>query len=185
MAASALNYVAWGALVGGSSLPVREIDAHLTRPGPVFGNRGASGIDGFVSTARGVGSALDRTIALSGDLTLLHDSNGLLNEGAGAAVLVVIDNAGGGLFDSLPQHRHAPDYERLFVAAQDRSIEDLARLHRLEYAEASTREALADIAGQALDVGRTCLIRVPVDRHFDLEARRRLDDVASGALNGL
>lgn len=185
MAAKALDQVGWGALVAASSLPVREVDAHLGRAGPVIGNRGASGIDGFVSTARGVGSAVPRTLALSGDLSMLHDSNGLLGDDIGDAVFVVLDNDGGGLFDSLPQHRHAPDYERLFIAPQNRSLRDLARFHRIAYDEAINPGSLVSRAGQALDAGGVTLIRVPVERHFDLESRRRLDEVALEALTGL
>ncbi|MGB8362829.1 MAG: 2-succinyl-5-enolpyruvyl-6-hydroxy-3-cyclohexene-1-carboxylic-acid synthase, partial [Acidimicrobiia bacterium] len=97
---AALNRVDWGALVVASSLPVREVDAHLTRGGKVFANRGASGIDGFVSTSFGVASVISRTVALTGDLSLLHDSNGFIHEGAFDLTLVVVDNDGGGLFDS-------------------------------------------------------------------------------------
>jgi 2-succinyl-5-enolpyruvyl-6-hydroxy-3-cyclohexene-1-carboxylate synthase len=67
-----LNDIDWQALVVASSLPIREVDAHLTRAGPVFANRGASGIDGFVSSALGVASTHQRTLALTGDLSLLH-----------------------------------------------------------------------------------------------------------------
>lgn len=173
--ASTLNEVGWETLVVASSLPIREIDAHLIRRGKILANRGASGIDGFVSTALGVSSRTPRTLALAGDLSLLHDSNGFIHDGRVDLTLVVIDNGGGGLFDSLPQARHAPDYERLFVTNPDRSIEELARFHGLRYHEATDAAALVRLTDEALDRPGVDLIRVPVDRAHDLGVRSQLD----------
>lgn len=175
LAASTLNDVNWHGLVVASSLPIREVDAHLQRSGPVFANRGASGIDGFTSTSLGVASRLPRTLALAGDLSLLHDSNGFLHDDSLDLTIVVVDNQGGGLFDSLPQAVHAPDYERLFVTAPNRDLEVFARFHGLRYAEARDRETLRVAAGEALERPGIDLIRVPVDRSYDLKLRTQLD----------
>ena len=173
--ASALNDVDWGSLVVASSLPIREVDSHLRRGGPVLANRGASGIDGFVSTALGVASCIPRTLALCGDLSLLHDSNGFINDGDLDLTVVVIDNGGGGIFDSLPQASHAPDYERLFVTPPHRDFETLARLHGLRFAEASARHDLVSLTREALRRPGLDLIRVPIDRSHDLKVRSQLD----------
>ena len=176
LVAATLNDVDWHSLVAASSLPIREVDAHLRRSGPVFANRGASGIDGFVSTALGVASRRPRTLALAGDLSLLHDSNGFLHDASSDLTFVVVDNQGGGLFDSLPQAAHAPDYERLFVTNPNRDLEALARFHGLGYAEASDPETLEIAAGEALERPGIDLIRVPVDRAYDLRVRAQLED---------
>lgn len=177
LVASTLNDVDWQSLVVASSLPIREVDAHLQRSGPVFANRGASGIDGFVSTALGVASRRPRTLALAGDLSLLHDSNGFLHDDSLDLTIVVVDNQGGGLFDSLPQAVHAPDYERLFVTAPNRDLGVLARFHGLRYAEAPDRETLRSAADEALERPGIDLIRVPVDRAYDLKVRTQLDQL--------
>ena len=177
LVASTLNDVEWKSLVVASSLPIREVDAHLQRSGPVFANRGASGIDGFVSTALGVASRRPRTLALAGDLSLLHDSNGFLHDDPLDLTIVVVDNQGGGLFDSLPQAVHAPDYERLFVTAPNRDLEGLARFHGLRYAEAPDRETLRSAADEALERPGIDLIRVPVDRAYDLKLKTQLDQL--------
>lgn len=172
---STLNEVDWGCLVVASSLPIREVDAHLTRNGQVIANRGASGIDGFVSTALGVAAECERTVALAGDISLLHDSNGFINDTEFDLTTVVIDNGGGGLFDSLPQARHAPDYERLFVTPPGRDLEILAKFHGLQYQQVTDVAALSRAIEEGLAREGIDLICVRVDRAFDVELRNQLD----------
>ncbi|HEX2404726.1 MAG TPA: 2-succinyl-5-enolpyruvyl-6-hydroxy-3-cyclohexene-1-carboxylic-acid synthase, partial [Acidimicrobiia bacterium] len=102
-------------LVAASSMPIRDVDAHVAHTGRVIANRGASGIDGFASTALGAASASTGAVALAGDLSFLHDASGFVVDEIGDVVFVVVDNGGGGLFDLLPQAEHAPAFERLFV----------------------------------------------------------------------
>ena len=92
-----------------ASWPVRHLEAYAeTRDGlRVFGNRGANGIDGLISTAIGVGLGTGkRTVLLMGDIAFLHDLGGL-NIGEGQAqpnlTIVVLDNNGSGIFSQLEQ----------------------------------------------------------------------------------
>jgi 2-succinyl-5-enolpyruvyl-6-hydroxy-3-cyclohexene-1-carboxylate synthase len=172
--AAAMNEITWGALVVSSSLPIREVDAHLRRGGPVFANRGASGIDGFTSTAFGVASVIPGTLALAGDLSLLHDSNAFLHEGVFDLTIIVVDNGGGGLFDSLPQARHAPQFDRLFVTPPQRDLESLARLHHARYVSVADEETLVAEANASLGSGGVDVIRVEVDRQHDRDVRRQV-----------
>lgn len=181
--AGSLNHTSWESLVVGSSLPIREVDAHLERSGDVVANRGASGIDGFVSTALGVSSARRRTVAVTGDLGLLHDTNGFLAKADSDLVVVVVDNDGGGLFDGLPQARHAPSYERLFVAPQHRDLAKFAAFHELTYDEVIDVTELADVVDTNLVARGVSLVRVPVSREVDLKMRQNLDDAARTTLS--
>ena len=67
----------------GNSLPVRHVDQFALPDRKrihVYGNRGASGIDGLISSALGVAAA-DRSrpmLLLIGDVSFFHDMNGLL-----------------------------------------------------------------------------------------------------------
>lgn len=180
--AAELDRVDWSCLVVGSSLPIREVDAHLTRSGMVVANRGASGVDGFVSTALGVSTAMPGTVAFSGDLGLFHDSNGYLGEEVSDLVVVVADNGGGGLFDSLPLARHAPFYERLFVTPHRRRIADLAALHGLTHRSVAQPERLGAAVAEAMATGGRTIVEVPVDRATDLETRHRLDEIGRSAV---
>ena len=99
-----------------NSSPVRDWETFAAGDGaarPMLGFRGASGIDGTLSCACGVAEALGQAVLVSGDLALLHDSNGWLwrPQLQGRLGVVLIDNAGGGIFEQLPI-RHAPPRRR-------------------------------------------------------------------------
>lgn len=121
-------------LVLGSSTPVRDVDrVAVPRAGvTVLANRGVAGIDGTVSTA--VGAALahgGRAFALMGDLTFLHDLQGLLvgeEEPRPDLTLVVADNDGGGIFAQLEpgQPRYAAGYRRVFGTPHGRDLAAVA-----------------------------------------------------------
>ena len=86
----------------------------------VLANRGAAGIDGTVSTALGAALADQaagggQAYALLGDLTFLHDSNGLVSgpqEPRPDLTIVVANNDGGAIFGTLEQG--APGFEGAF-----------------------------------------------------------------------
>jgi 2-succinyl-5-enolpyruvyl-6-hydroxy-3-cyclohexene-1-carboxylate synthase len=106
----------------GSSNPVRFVDL-FGRPGAgprIVANRGVAGIDGSVSTAAGLALGHGSPCyALLGDLTFLHDSNGLLigpDEPKPDLTVVVLNDDGGGIFALLEQGapEHAASFERMF-----------------------------------------------------------------------
>lgn len=114
----------------GNSLAVRDLDNHLDaapRRLRVVGNRGASGIDGGVSTALGLAAAgPGPTVALLGDLAFLHDLNGLLAAGE-HATLIVLNNGGGAIFETLPQ-AGLPEFERGWLTPVPVDLERAAAL---------------------------------------------------------
>ncbi len=145
-----------GLLFVGASQPARDLDLVATahRVGErrmVMANRGLAGIDGAVSTAVGLALARrpTRSLALMGDLTFLHDRNGLLigpGEPRPDLTLVVVNDDGGAVFSMLEQggEAHAEAFERVFgtptgadLAATCRStgvphrrVDDLSSLQR-------------------------------------------------------
>jgi 2-succinyl-5-enolpyruvyl-6-hydroxy-3-cyclohexene-1-carboxylate synthase len=109
-------------LVLGSSNPVRDVAlaAVPRRDLTVLANRGVAGIDGTVSTAVGAALVHDGpAYALLGDLTLLHDTTGLVlgpDEPRPDLTIVVLNDDGGGIFELLEQGapEHAAAFERVF-----------------------------------------------------------------------
>ena len=105
-----------------ASWPVRHLEAYAERRNglQVFGNRGANGIDGLISTAIGVGLGTNqRTVLLMGDIAFLHDLGGLnLGEGQEQPnlTIVVLDNNGSGIFSQLEQgeNEYQEHYEKVF-----------------------------------------------------------------------
>jgi 2-succinyl-5-enolpyruvyl-6-hydroxy-3-cyclohexene-1-carboxylate synthase len=103
------------ALFVGSSRPVRDIEAfaHPRSGISVFANRGLAGIDGNISTVFGITNEFEKTTAILGDLTFLHDISALTNATVGNLRIFVIDNNGGGIFSTLPQ-ANTGNFEQLF-----------------------------------------------------------------------
>ena len=154
-----------GVLVLGSSNPVRDLDlATAGRHDPhvgvrVHANRGLAGIDGMVSTALGVALGLGRpTHALLGDLTFLHDANGLLlgpDERRPDLTVVVVNDDGGGIFTTLEPGapERAASFERVFGTPTGTDLAALCRAHGVPHDRARTREDLGP--PRRRDPGRT------------------------------
>jgi 2-succinyl-5-enolpyruvyl-6-hydroxy-3-cyclohexene-1-carboxylate synthase len=90
-----------------SSMPIRDLDQFAkptTTSIHIYANRGASGIDGIISSAAGVAIMSSRpTILFIGDIAFLHDSNALmLLKNHEPLLIVLMNNKGGGIFHLLP-----------------------------------------------------------------------------------
>lgn len=135
-------------LVVSSSMPVRDLEAfaHPRADIRVLANRGANGIDGVVSTACGVASTGTPTTLLIGDLAVLHDVGALTGiTGRGLNLtIVVIDNAGGGIFSFLAQHDllERRRFEQLFGTPQPVDLAALFTLHRIPLTEVTATDEL-------------------------------------------
>ncbi len=178
-------------IVASSSMPVRDLEWFAApRPDPprVLSNRGANGIDGVTSTTLGVtaaaGGAGGPVVGLIGDLAFLHDSTALVRgrrEPALPALLVVIDNGGGGIFSFLPQASELDEayFERLFGTPQRIDVADVARAAGCDTFEVtSSRQVPGQLDTALYDAGRhgSAVVVVRSDRkanvalHTELEA---------------
>jgi 2-succinyl-5-enolpyruvyl-6-hydroxy-3-cyclohexene-1-carboxylate synthase len=159
-----------GTVFVSSSMPVRDLDTFghpREEPLAVYGNRGASGIDGIVSTAFGVASQQRRgpTVCVLGDLAFLHDQNGLLwsREDDAHVVFVLVDNDGGGIFHSLPVAGAEPAFTEYFATPHGLDLDLAAGLHGIEVRDVALPGLRCSLE-EAIRAGRTVVLRLRTDR---------------------
>ncbi len=118
-----------------NSMPIRQLDTWWRAGGAevtLLGNRGASGIDGYLSTLAGLNQAGLPCWGLAGDLSVCHDLSGLLLAERLDRPLLVLNNGGGHIFDYLPQ-RELAGFERLWQTPQRVELSALAALAGLRH----------------------------------------------------
>jgi len=101
---------------------------------PYF-NRGANGIDGTLSTALGIAHNEVPTLMITGDLALLHDTNGFLikNHFQGNLTIILVNNDGGGIFEVLPVAKFDPPFEEYFATPQSVEFAQLCQSYDVDY----------------------------------------------------
>lgn len=166
-----------GQLFVGNSLVVRLVDALSRLPAgyPVYSNRGASGIDGLISTAAGVHRAGQRpTLAIIGDLSALYDLNALalLRDDSAPLVLIVVNNNGGQIFSQLPTPADAR--ERFYAMPQNVYFDHVAAMFGLDYYRPHNWEQFDDALAVAWHTRGTTLIELVVG---ETEGARTLSDL--------
>lgn len=154
-----------------NSMPVRDVE-FFWQPSnsnvqPFF-NRGANGIDGTLSTAFGMAHHQQSSVMLTGDLALLHDTNGFLikNKFVGHLTIILINNNGGGIFEMLPVSKFDPPFEEFFATPQDINFARLCATYDVEHELITNWQQLA----QRLNPLPTTGIRV-----LELQTNRKLD----------
>jgi 2-succinyl-5-enolpyruvyl-6-hydroxy-3-cyclohexene-1-carboxylate synthase len=131
-------------------------------------NRGANGIDGTLSTALGIAHRDRSSVLLTGDLALLHDTNGFLIGRAfsGHLTIILINNNGGGIFEMLPISQFEPPFEEFFATPQNINFAKLCATYDVEYQFITTWEELEKLVKILPDKGIR-LLEVKCDRKND------------------
>lgn len=166
-------------LIVSSSMPIRDTDTYFkttTRDIAIYANRGANGIDGVVSTAFGVQAVKKRPAYLFiGDLSFLHDLNGLIASKMQDTdlTIVVMNNDGGGIFSYLPQSEEERYFEELFGTPTGLKFSDAANMYDAEYAAVETKEQLTAALGSKKQ-SAVKIIEVFTDRETNVTVHRKL-----------
>ena len=176
-----------GLLIVGASNPVRDLDLVVPRyrvggRRMVIANRGLAGIDGTISTA--VGATIgrprsSRAFALVGDVTFLHDTNGLQigpGEQRPDLMVVVVNDDGGSIFASLEQGapEYADRFDKLFGTPHGVDLAALCAAHGVR--PPPRHHARRDGAGDRLTRGGFEVVEAVVRR----DDRRDLDATIRG-----
>ncbi|XP_023512020.1 protein PHYLLO, chloroplastic isoform X3 [Cucurbita pepo subsp. pepo] len=171
----------------GNSMPIRDVDMYArgwskctdsvaVRPLNLqlpfcwtwtSGNRGASGIDGLLSTAVGFSVGCNkRVLCVVGDVSFLHDTNGLaiLNQRMTRkpVTVVVINNNGGAIFSLLPikDKVEAAILDQFFHTSHKISLRSLCVAHGLKHLHVRTKMELQDALFMSQCEENDCIIEV-------------------------
>lgn len=176
-------------LMVASSMPIRDLEWFGGPAALALANRGANGIDGTISTAVGRAlSGLAMTV-LVGDLAFLHDSNALVGLVARAGSrrlnlrIIVIDNAGGGIFSFLPQAERldAGQFEELFATPHHSDLAALAQAHGINV---SLVETVTQLESAIAEPPRgISMVLIGSDRRANVDAHRSLHQAVADALS--
>ncbi|HEX9781567.1 MAG TPA: 2-succinyl-5-enolpyruvyl-6-hydroxy-3-cyclohexene-1-carboxylic-acid synthase [Opitutaceae bacterium] len=173
-----------------SSMPVRDVEYFWPRTAKrfrFFFNRGANGIDGTLSAAIGIAHGGAPAVLVTGDLALLHDSNGLLLAGKlkGSLRVVLINNHGGGIFEHLPVAQFDPPFEEYFATPQSVDFGALCAAHGVRHRVADDWQSFSGLLAGAASPGIE-VVEIRTDRKADAGRRKRLlADVAKRAAAAL
>ena len=160
-----------------NSMPARDVEyvwPPNDRAVKPYSNRGANGIDGTLSTALGVAHGADQAaVLLTGDLALLHDSNGFLLRPRfrGALTVVLVNNRGGGIFEHLPIAGFEPPFEDYFATPQETDFAKLCSAHGVEHVLVKDWPQFRALIGELPTEGIRVL-EVRTDRKADAAARK-------------
>lgn len=164
-----------------NSMPVRDMDSfacNLQTECFITGiNRGASGIDGIISTAAGFASGGQKPVTLLiGDIAFLHDLNALALLGSMDVPLqiIVLNNNGGGIFSFLPVSACKEIFETHFAAPQNYSIKSAAETFGVEYSNPHTNDEFIATYKKASTSTRSTVIEVNGTREDNLLRHRSL-----------
>ena len=165
-----------------SSMPVREIETFWPAredPPRVLAHRGANGIDGTIAAAHGAAAATGAPVVLHiGDVALAHDLGSLLaGPRLGSEItIVLVDNAGGGIFDFLPVATQRDVFEEHVATPTGLDPRKIADLFGLRHTRPAT---LAELRGAIREPG---LVHVRTDRAGNVALHRRCWDAVRAAL---
>lgn len=177
-------------LVAATSMPVRDIEWYSPPHSGlrVFANRGASGMDGVVSTAAGIAVGVQKpSVLLTGDLTFLYDTNALwVTKSAGAPVdlvVVVLDNNGGGIFSMLPQLEGLDEqkFERLVATPHGVDIAGVVAAFDIKVEAVTHAFELLPTVTRALDAGGLRVVYVRTNRAANAVVHQELHDAVQRA----
>lgn len=170
----------------GNSMPIRDANCYLsTVLGPVFANRGLSGIDGNIATTCGIAIGTQKhTLALLGDLSFLHDINSLalVAKCPYPCTLIVINNQGGGIFSFLPLDQPKTIKETFFAATHELSFSSAAKLFSLPYYAPQDLISLKKLLQQD---PHSCVIELTTNREKNLLDHKQIEDLISEMFSSL
>ena len=170
----------------GNSMPIRIFDqfsGKLKNRVKLFSNRGASGIDGIVSTSLGVShlNKNSRNFLLIGDVSLFHDSNAfhILKNTNIDLTIIAINNKGGQIFSRLSySSNNINDFEKFWITPPLTKISDLANLFKIKYYSLDIK-GVKNGLGKISNLKGVKLVEVNINSKTDVKISEKLNQEIS------
>lgn len=143
----------------------------------VVANRGVSGIEGLLATTIGLALATRKLWTLVvGDIALLHDLNSIISlaQSEAQVIVVVVNNLGGRIFETLPVQKFAWVKDPLISTPHAFHFAGISEMAGLAYQLCSSREAFAEVYASMQRRGLSCIIECRQDAEADLNFSRAL-----------
>lgn len=170
-------------LFSGNSMPIRQLDSWSgsgEKSLRIIANRGVSGIDGNISTILGLAEATNgKTVGLLGDLACIHDLNGLLAAEANNALIIVLNNKGGGIFEYLPQ-TGLENFEKYWLTPVNLDFERVAALYNLHYWRVTRQADMGEALKEAINTPGIKLLEITIDREISTKSHQAYWNKTSG-----
>ena len=161
----------------GNSMAIREADDLTVNIGKklnIYCNRGASGIDGLVSTALGISSSSTNksilNVAILGDLSFFHDMNGLFlcKRNQLNVKFIILNNNGGGIFSDLDIEKlNYLKFKEYWTTPLNLDLKKISNVYNIKYSVARNSSEVQSIINSNNEVEI-------IDYKIDIESSKKI-----------
>lgn len=162
-----------------NSLPIRDFDYFASKRKTnfkVFTNRGASGIDGIISTASGIASQIkNATFLIIGDLAFYHNVNALatLREMNIPLKIILVNNNGGGIFKMLPVADSSKNFSKYFTTSHNLNFGKIVKAFDGNYALAKSWNSFRKNLKKVIENNSYSVIEILTDANNSVNTRKK------------
>ena len=163
-----------------NSLPVRDVDAFASRNNKdisIFSNRGASGIDGIISTSSGIkAGSKNPTFLIIGDLAFYHDMTGLLSlkKYSIPLIIILLNNNGGGIFELLPIAKEKIDFQNYFKTPLNIDFKNIVSAFNGNYSLIENWKDITNEIKKAMRRKTFSVLEIKIDSKKTLQIRKNI-----------
>jgi len=168
-------------LIIGNSMPIRDVDMFsLTSKTKIFtfANRGASGIDGVISTSLGINKNYrnGNSVLLIGDVSFLHDIGGLFSADHEPQITIVINNnSGGGIFSFLPlSNNNLKQFDKFWTTNRNINLKKIAELYNCHHYLINNLIDLKDTLLDSFSIKGVKIIEIEIDIEMNVKSHESI-----------
>ncbi len=178
--ANSLRKLSQGPIFLGNSTAIRAFDSWCfgsSQAHEMQANRGVSGIEGLLATTIGLSLASRKLWTLVvGDISLLHDLNSVISlaQSEAKVIVVLVNNLGGRIFESLPVQAYPWVKDPLISTPHALNFQGIAAMARLPYSACKSQAEFEAAYSLSTAKGESCIIECQQGAEADLNYLRAL-----------